>query len=224
MKYDYKSDVLKEALAYAVFSQDVSYRSAPSLFHYTKKSTRDKIVQDDYVLLRLTRADMFEDNLEGKHIVTAFIDACGYACESHIIGMDFKNYLLNFSNEIEPELEIIRKRNVFCFSKDKDSSYLKENYAGSEGYKIGFQSYILEGMCLDPKYAKDKERPWAELINVIYDTNELKQYLVDQIRKIYRLRQQPHHTLVYASLLRLFILYMHLPINHPIMCKKKKRD
>lgn len=187
MKCDFSQTTdLQELLYYSVFFNDAEYDSVPSLFHFTNKWAKEKIVGDEYLSLKLTRVKDFEDRDEGRHISQVYDSVC---CEflQQRKDKEFFDLMRSVKAGFDLFLENNRDKYVFCFSKSENNRYLIENYAhknGETGYRIGFQALQIENLA---------DNDGIDLVDVIYDKGKLAQSMKNVILKTYQLRGQDNN-------------------------------
>ena len=172
---------------YSMLFVDAEYKQALNLFHYTNASNKDKIIKENCIDLRLTRADIFEDKMEGQHIIKVFRDAVDECLSAEQIDGHFRNALLSSVATFCDTYPNPRDHYVFCFSKSEHNDYLIQNYAcrdNRDGIVIGFQALEIESLdeiTYQGKYA-------VTLVDVLYDENSLSKYMQHLVRRMYQLR------------------------------------
>ena len=199
MRCDFETDSLEEIFYYSLLFTEGNFDGeVPNLFHYTAVENREKIIKNDGLSLRFTRADKFQDKKEGKHIIPILCDLLE-DCQSHgLIDEEFyrnASCIIENSNDVSDEL---RNLYVFCFSKNGTSAFLKENYAckgnTTNGIVIGIKALSLE----DLLYEETKEeKKWYSgttapifIKDVLYNQEDLKECIRRLLLKTYELRKQ----------------------------------
>ena len=190
MKMDWSTiPDLEELFWWSSLFTDGDYKQALCLFHYTNASNLKKIIKKDCVDLRLTRADVFEDFEEGKHITSVFRSAVNQCLINKQIDYDFSQVLLSTIDDLTPMCEALRKSYVFCFSKQESNKYLIDNYAcknGNPGLIVGFKALTIEYL-VGTRWCD--EYP-IHLLDVLYDTEKLSNNLQCLIAQAYQLKAQ----------------------------------
>lgn len=130
---------------------DISYINDDYIgpvYHYTGIGNIPKIFCKDTFCLRFTRCNDFEDKTEGVIIEEFYKIAVSQLYNEKIINYDEANRLLKiripdpFTMSVHGK--VITEPYVMCFSKEKNSEYMYENYIKQEDKKgccIGFYSH-----------------------------------------------------------------------------------
>lgn len=185
MRCDFSTNDLQELYYYSVLFTDVEIEPCLELFHYTGIDSIDKIVRENYLDLRLTRADLFDDKNEGKHIIRVLKNAIR---ESHT-SPQFQDILCGFVDDNSEICNEKEKCYVLCFSKNGNSEYLIGNYAYKRtktGEVIGIQKIAID----DVELCEENIGIHVSVFDVLYSENRLKQYIVRLIDQAYKLRAQ----------------------------------
>lgn len=102
------------------------------LFHYTPLENKNKIITKEKIDFRFTRADCFQDTKEVLHAVELMKKALSSLFNQNKIDKAYfqvmKEYL-DISHDVKEIVGELRSKYVFCFSKNGNSEYLKNNYA-----------------------------------------------------------------------------------------------
>ncbi len=182
----YKNNDIEELLWYAAIITEAKFDSCPSLFHYTSREVADKILAENKISLKFSKAKDFEDSKEGKHIEKILREIC-----DELFCLEEKKLLfykaIFEAIESNEEVSDLKESYVFCFSKEENNPYLKENYAcrtGRNGTIVGIQTLALEDICYD------HSSNLVFLYDVIYDRDKIKEPIKHAIKKAFELRRQ----------------------------------
>lgn len=164
----------------------VSEKNIPylKLFHYTSNESKEKIIKDDYIDFRLTRAEDFLDKNEGTQILEPFHHACGILYENDEIDGDFYGVLHDIN------ADMIRKYNsgawILCLTPNGNSKYMKSRYAPKDGWIIGLNIVPLEDLCnnFNQQYGE------FDLCTVEYSLAKMRDKFLHNLRKIYSYYQK----------------------------------
>ena len=105
------------------------------LFHYTDDEKKEKIVDGDNIVLKLSRVDNFLDKNEGYQILEPYYRACGHLYETGVINKDFYLTLINVKGKDLKDK--FSNAWIICFSKNGNSEFLKRRYAAGDGWILG---------------------------------------------------------------------------------------
>lgn len=167
------------------------------LFHYTPLENKNKIITKEKIDFRFTRADCFQDTKEVLHAVELMKKALSSLFNQNKIDKAYfqvvKEYL-DISHDVKEIVGELRSKYVFCFSKNGNSEYLKNNYAcanDSKGVKISFDVFQLGEFLHDDEIEGEKDNfPYPEMFEVEYNEEEVMAYLQAFLLKMYQLRNQ----------------------------------
>lgn len=167
------------------------------LFHYTPLENKNKIITKEKIDFRFTRADCFQDTKEVLHAVELMKKALSSLFNQNKIDKAYfqvmKEYL-DISHDVKEIVGELRSKYVFCFSKNGNSEYLKNNYAcanDSKGVKISFDVFQLGEFLHDDEIEGEKDNfPYPEMFEVEYNEEEVMAYLQVFLLKMYQLRNQ----------------------------------
>ena len=149
------------------------------LYHYTNDSAKQKILSDQSVKLKLTRAKKFLDKNEGTHVLEPFYCAAGALYEEGKISKTFYRRMMKIG--IHTLSELI-KEDVFivCFAKNGYSRYMKERYAPRDGWVLEFQNFLFD-VCT----AKSPDSVSFDLTTVIYSFKKIKSFFYECLGMMY---------------------------------------
>ena len=189
---------LKELFWYSILSTDNEYASVLCLNHYTNAENKSHIVKDDFLDIRLTRADNFLDKDEGEHIINVFRYTIKKCVRCKKIDSAYSSALLSVINDYQLIVNKLKEKYIFCFSKNCYNTYLRENYAcknGKNGIIIEFNALDIE--MLDEIKCNGKLQ--ISLVDVLYDKIKLSKYMEELICRMYHLRSQDDEDLTIAK-------------------------
>ena len=190
-----KVNDLKELRYYSLFLTGDFYHSCLTLFHYTQEENKQYIIKPGRIELRLTRADQFKDEYEGKHIVAVFEETVLSLFNKGLIDQDYSDALLSAAKEFSPICEEFRHKYVLCFSKDGNCDYLKKNYAckgNKPGSIIGVFEYAIESKNAElyERFKNSSVLPQLLLRDVIYDPEPILNQFSSVICRAFQLKDQ----------------------------------
>lgn len=197
IKKVFKSNYLKELAWEAINEINPSKEDYLDLFHYTPLENKNKIITKEKIDFRFTRADCFQDTKEVLHAVELMKKALSSLFNQNKIDKAYfqvmKEYL-DISHDVKEIVGELRSKYVFCFSKNGNSEYLKNNYAcanDSKGVKISFDVYELGKFLHENEIEGEKDDfPYPEMFEVEYNEEEVMAYLQAFLLKMYQLRNQ----------------------------------
>lgn len=156
-----------------------SHLTPASLFHYTKNEAINKIVKDDCVDFRFSRAEDFLDKNEGLAILEPYYHACGFLFDKGIIDEGFYRITKEISAKNMPESQ--KRPWILCMSANGSSDFMKERYAPHNGWIIS----------INPKAVVDVQKKINtylidfRVIQASYSFSSMKECLEDDIIKIF---------------------------------------
>ncbi len=197
MKNNFDSQFLRTLIWEAINEINPSKEEYPVLFHYTPLENKNKIIMKEKIDLRFTRADCFQDKKEVLHSVELMKKALSSLFNQNKIDKAYfqvmKDYL-DIGHDVKEIVGELRSKYVFCFSKNGNSDYLKNNYAcanDSKGVKISFDVFQLGEFLHDDEIEGEKDNfPYPEMFEVEYNEEEVMAYLQAFLLKMYQLRDQ----------------------------------
>ena len=197
MKNNFDSQFLRTLIWEAINEINPSKEEYPVLFHYTPLENKNKIIMKEKIDLRFTRADCFQDKKEVLHSVELMKKALSSLFNQNKIDKAYfqvmKDYL-DIGHDVKEIVGELRSKYVFCFSKNGNSDYLKNNYAcanDSKGVKISFDVFQLGEFLHDDEIEGEKDNfPYPEMFEVEYNEEEVMAYLQAFLLKMYQLRNQ----------------------------------
>lgn len=197
MKNNFVSQSLQDLIWEAIKEINPSKEKYPVLFHYTPLENKNKIIMKEKIDLRFTRADRFRDTKEVLHSVELMKKALSSLFNQNKIDKAYfqvmKEYL-DIGQDVKEIVRELRSKYVFCFSKNGNSEYLKNNYAcanNSKGVKISFDVFQLGEFLHDDEIEGDKDNfPYPEMFEVEYNDEEVIAYMQAFLLKMYQLRDQ----------------------------------
>lgn len=136
---------------------DKNSHSYGTVYHYTRAENIPNILQPKDIHIRMTHYEDFEDKLEGK-VVDVYLDLAlekllkeGKINQSIYLSLTPKNppvkELFTFNKDFKSTYGKLLEYDTYiaCFCKEKNYQYMYDNYAGDDGYCVGFsQSGINE--------------------------------------------------------------------------------
>lgn len=170
-----------------------------ALYHYCSKETVLKIMQKDKVQLRLTRADQFDDKMEGKAFEVYYDIALeqlyyekkindAQRCQLEKIKVtDQREIFISNGKKSKLSNEHVDPY-IICFSTKENDPYMFENYVHTgknkvkAGYCICSHSVILKG--LFEKFLKENVR--FDIDKVLYGSEVIeyiKKYIISALDK-----------------------------------------
>jgi hypothetical protein len=165
------------------------------LFHYTNNENKEKIVVKDKVVFKLSRVDQFLDKNEGYQILEPYYHACGYLYESGIIEKDFFLILKNIkAKDLQTKFA---NAWVVCFSKNRNSEFMKRRYASGDGWILGISFDRLHTIdtgifdCIDHLTSNDINLDSHEfngdfsLYEVEYSFDKMFRFITESLHKYY---------------------------------------
>lgn len=197
MKNNFDSQFLRTLIWEAINEINPSKEEYPVLFHYTPLENKNKIIMKEKIDLRFTRADCFQDKKEVLHSVELMKKALSSLFNQNKIDKAYfqvmKDYL-DIGHDVKEIVGELRSKYVFCFSKNGNSDYLKNNYACAndlKGVKISFDVFQLGEFLHDDEIEGEKDNfPYPEMFEVEYNEEEVMAYLQAFLLKMYQLRDQ----------------------------------
>ena len=197
MKNNFDPQFLRTLIWEAINEINPSKEEYPVLFHYTPLENKNKIIMKEKIDLRFTRADCFQDKKEVLHSVELMKKALSSLFNQNKIDKAYfqvmKDYL-DIGHDVKEIVGELRSKYVFCFSKNGNSDYLKNNYAcanDSKGVKISFDVFQLGEFLHDDEIEGEKDNfPYPEMFEVEYNEEEVMAYLQAFLLKMYQLRDQ----------------------------------
>ena len=150
-----------------------------SLYHYTNDSAKQKILSEDSVKLKLTRAKKFLDQNEGTHVLEPFYCAVGALYEEGKIDKTFYKRMMKIgiralSGAIKEDVFIV------CFAKNGYSGYMKERYAPRDGWVLEFHNFLHDVLALN-----SPNEVSFDLTTVIYSFKKIKSFFHDCLHMMY---------------------------------------
>lgn len=172
-------DPVKNVFASVFEGEGTSLPMPTSLFHYTKNEAIKKIVKDDCLDLRFSRAEDFLDKNEGLAILEPYYHAIGHLFDIGVIDEKFYKIAKEISARNIPESQ--RRPWILCMSANGNSDFMKERYAPYNGWIIS----------IDPAALADVQRKIPSdvidfrVIQASYSFSSMKEKLEGDIVNIY---------------------------------------
>ena len=150
-----------------------------NLFHYTTDANKNRIVSENGIDFKFSRAEKFLDKNEGVQIMEPFYHACGRLHEYGEIDDEFFGVIRSIVvDDMENEEDLW----ILCLSQNGCSSYMKERYASRNGWIIGVQAHALK----DLKFDFDNALGDIRIVAVQYSHAKMRRIFESDLKKLYR--------------------------------------